>query len=489
MIALQSGPDTLHPHRFASSRSEALLGQWLCLSLLSSDPESGQLRPRLAAELPQVESATCRWLLRSGVRWDDGRPLTAADYVRSIDSARSDERTAGKMRSILGLVRSASAEGPRRLALEMKRIDHEAIELIGRSLFPMHPDGMAEDHARGCGPYRLAASDQTGLRLTRKQEWWGDTVPEYSGWYRFDEVLYRWVADQSAQLRLLHAGEIDLCGLSPRLAEAVDDAKASLDQFELQGFSFVGWNCADALLRDPLVRRALSLLIPRARIADAGFDGRARPIDSPWGDELDIPPRPAALARARSLLAEAGFADGDGDGILDRAGEDLQLRLLAPAGEIQWVEVVARNMVESLRQAGVVLQVDRQSLQSMLATLRERRHQAVLLMWNPTSSVTTLRALLHSAERGEGGRNFQGYASADADRIMDSLATCREPQRRDALLRQWHERLLADQPITVLFRHQSILAWRPQVVEPMVGRRGVFWPGCAPVRSSTRTGR
>src|SRR5690606_13319236 len=89
-------------------------------------------------------------------------------------------------------------------------------------------------------------------------------------------------------------------------------------------FTYLGWNNENPLFEDARVRRALTMAIDRSALIDAMLHGLGSPAEGmipPWSPMYTaIDPLPFDTAGARALLAEAGWRDGDGDGMLDRDG-------------------------------------------------------------------------------------------------------------------------------------------------------------------------
>ena len=483
VVAQQSGPDTLDPLRQRTARAQELLSLQLGLALLIQGGEGQGLRPWLAAELPRRESDRVVFRIRDEAVYDDGRPVLAADFRRGFEAARALGPRTGRLAQAYAGV-SGIEDRERDIVVDFGPPSEAAIEAFGLYAAPLRESRdpeVVDESGAGCGPYRLEHRDAVEIRLARKHPWWGDRVAELRGLYRFDRQILRVMADEPMLLPALRAGTIDLCGLPGELSKGLTDATIGISRYYLPGFSFLGWNTRRPPFDRPELRRALSAVLPRDRIAQAAFAGLARPVDSLFGGEGT-----ASGGNARvDLLAElaaAGIRDEDGDGRLDFEGKPLSLRLLLPAGDLRWAEAVATALGEGLDQLGIGFALDRQDIASMIPSLEAGRFDAFLLMWNVRETRPSFRELLHSGEIRPGGRNFTGLADPELDRLTEALGRDQMPDAREALQGRLDRRLRELRPLTLLLQQASVLAWRKDRLEPEIGPRGLFLPGTRPIR-------
>jgi len=155
-----------------------------------------------------------------------------------------------------------------------------------------------------------------------------------------------------------------------------------------RGYDYIAWNpAANPAFGDPRVRKALSLAIDRSAILSAlEMTDFAEIAFGPYGSifgEL-APPAPAGgdfdPEAARLLLAEAGWADGDGDGIRERGASRLAFRLEIPAGQERRSDA-AQIIQAQLAEVGAAVEIRSQEFNSLFTRARERDYEAVLLGW------------------------------------------------------------------------------------------------------------
>jgi peptide/nickel transport system substrate-binding protein len=154
----------------------------------------------------------------------------------------------------------------------------------------------------------------------------------------------------------------------------------------------------------------------------------------------------AALAHdpdgARKLLAEAGWYDRDGDGLVDRDGEPLAIELLFPAGSIS-SKAYGQKLAEDLARLGVRLTLLPRDMPSFAEELNARDFDAAHLAWfMPVESDP--EQLWHSRWVKPGSGNHGSFADSEADRLIDALQVEPDAARRAELFhrlqRLIHER-------------------------------------------------
>ncbi|RMG50958.1 MAG: ABC transporter substrate-binding protein, partial [Gammaproteobacteria bacterium] len=231
------------------------------------------------------------------------------------------------------------------------------------------------------------------------------------------------------------------------------------------GYSYIGWNQSrkgsPTRFADRRVRLAMTLLTDRKRIIDEIFLGYAEVAVSPFNPgspqhDPSIAPWPADVQKARALLAEAGYRDSDGDGVLeDEAGQPFEFELVFFQGNDD-----TRRMVLLLKdlyaRAGILMHPKPTEWSVMIDLLKKRDFDAITLGW--TSGLETdLYQMFHSSQIEGGGNNFIGYRNKELDHLIEQARRTVDEKRRMEL---WHaaERILhEDQPYTFLMRRKSLL--------------------------------
>ena len=325
-------------------------------SLLSRNPDTLEWQGLVADSWAiSDDGLTIDFSLRDGTTFSDGKPLTADDVAFTFDFIMDEAIAAPRQRAYLEKLESVVANGPRDVRFQFKEPYFNALSLAGQmAIMPRHfYERFREDPTRfneskgllmGSGPYRLAdpegwTPDQGLVELERNPRYWGPVQPSFS------RVIWRVIENASARLTTFRNGDIDSYGARAReFQELLDDEqlRARTQSFEfmnpIAGYSYIGWNQQrggePTRFADRRVREAMTFLTDRERIIDEIMLGFAEIAISPFSPrsaqhDPAIEPRPFDPARAEALLAEAGYADRDGDGVLEsETGEPFEFDLV-----------------------------------------------------------------------------------------------------------------------------------------------------------------
>ncbi len=287
--------------------------------------------PWLAAGATQVDSRTWEISLRDGVKFHNGVPMDASKVKGSLDLAL--ERRPGT-RTLLDIER-----------VEVK--DQSTIVIVTNSPNPTllgsltnqnasiaDPDTVPaslDESASGAattGPYKLVSfSADRAMTVEAHQEYWG-------GPPALDRIEYVAFSEANSRLIALQAGDVDISvNLSPQGAETVENASSlevrSSPPSSSMLFMFV--NHDSPAMQDLRVRQAITMAIDRPAIVGSVAQGKALAAESMFPSRFLSCPGVAGYTydpeRARGLLAEAGYEDSDGDGIVEKGGQPLELTL------------------------------------------------------------------------------------------------------------------------------------------------------------------
>ena len=449
--------------------------------LARRDPETLAWVPLIARSWAQSEDGlTIAFVLRPDVRFADGQPLTAHDVVYTYDLIMDPKIAAPRERAYYERVTSVVAENDHRVVFRLREPYFKAFEICaGLGIMPRHyyeqfsPGEFNElpGLLYGSGPYVLPmppAEWKPGsgkVEVVRNERYWG--VPP-----AFDRVVFREITDETARLVTFRNGEVDVFGPTPEQYKGLradEQLKAASDWYEYEsitgGYRYVAWNQLrggePTFFADRRVRLALTMLTDRQRMCDELMVGLATTASGPFhrlGTQSDpsVKPWPYDAQRARALLAEAGFADRDDDGVIESAdGRPLRFKLIYPASSANYKQM-ALFLKDSFARAGVVLEPDPLEWTIMLQRIGQRDFDAMSLGWSGTVEGDPYQ-IFHSDNIGDGGDNYVGYRNTELDAlIVRARVTLDEPARMD-LWHQVHRLLHEDQPYTFLFTSKAVV--------------------------------
>jgi peptide/nickel transport system substrate-binding protein len=316
ILAADGSPnDTLDP--LAMERSFQILAAPLIYEALVDLDEQLIPQPRLAESFESVDQGkTWTFVLRSGVTFHDGSPLTAADVAFSITRALDPE--AGSGNSLAGQLEGIL------LPAGIVVVDDVTVRFDLETAYVFFPNAMATRFARiyradttdftnpiGTGPF-MFTSFEPGQRFVAKRnpDFWRNEV-------LLDEVVISNVADDAARIATLLAGDADLVfeiplGSAPDITSA--DGYTVLEQPNARWLS-LALDSTVAPFDQPEVVQAIKLALDRQQIIDNALGGYGTiGYDTPIAAEdkffggLPVPERDVDAAKA--LLASAGHPDG-----------------------------------------------------------------------------------------------------------------------------------------------------------------------------------
>jgi peptide/nickel transport system substrate-binding protein len=441
--------------------------------LLARDKDM-KLVPALATAWRRLTPTVWRFELRRGVRFHDGRAFGADDVAFSFARIASE---ASDLRSTVAEIREVRRVDAYTVDIETARPLPVLPEMLPIILMMSRPwcaevgaerpvdrrsnlDNAASHRANGTGPYRLSRREP-GVRthLTRHAGWWGARQGNV------DEVAFMPVAADATRLAALVSGDVDL--IDPVPLQDVDGLRAAgfsvLQGPELRTV-FLGMDQhREALLygkadgnpfRDARVRRAVYQAIDVEAIRVRVMRGAALPTGSMVGQGIRghqpaLDSRlPYSAEAARSLLAEAGYANG------------FEVGLHCPNDRYINDAAICQAVAAQLARIGVRVDLHAESKSIWFPRLLRRDTSFYLFGWVPPTfdahnSLFNLMAT--PGEHGQGQYNAGAYSNPELDRLTARIEGELDPARRDAMVREalrLHRDDIGHIPL-----HQQTLAW------------------------------
>ena len=168
-----------------------------------------------------------------------------------------------------------------------------------------------------------------------------------------------------------------------------------------------------------------------------------------------VEPWPADIEKGKELLAEAGFTDKDGDGVLENeSGEAFEFELIYFQGSDD-SKRIALFLKDLYARAGVSLIPKPTEWSVMLDFLDTRNFDAIMLGWS-SGVETDINQMFHSSQIDGGGDNFVSYRNAELDQLIDEARSTVVEADRMPIWQQAEAVMHQTQPYTFLMRRESL---------------------------------
>ena len=414
------------------------------LGLVTYHPNTRRPIPVLATHWAfGADGRSIYYKINPKARWSDGVPVTADDFVFSLQFHRSKEIVAPWYNNYYtDRIR------------DVKRYDDHTIGIQGAEPKPVaemhyqyafgpqprHFHVLSENWVRdynwkiepNTGPYQIGKVEKGKyIELHRKADWWANDLTYFQHRFNPDKVRVRVIRDMNIAFTHFVKGELDAFGL---VVPTFWHEKATGEPFDA-GYIAKYWfyndlpvpsagmflNESDPILADPQVRYGLAhamnfdrvintvlrrdyIRLPTFQLGFGDYDNRA------------IKPRPFDLEKADEYFRAAGFAERDADGIrVNEAGQRLSLRVTYGYPHHTPRLVVLQ---EEAKKAGVKLELQQLDASNSFKHLQEKKHQIGWMTWNSQGLSPRYWEHFHSVNANKTQTN---NITNHADPAMDEL--------------------------------------------------------------------
>lgn len=470
-FVLNNEPDTIDPTITSNSFATPFIVN--CFEGLVTYNEAGEIVAGNAETWSSNDDMTVyTFKLKEGLKWSDGTPLTAQDYVYSALRVL-DPATAGQY---VNMISDYVANGNEYYAGEVtaeevgvKAIDDLTLEYTLSAPCPYFVDLVsmwvyfpvqqatveangdqwttkAETYV-GNGPFKVTEIKTGESYVLEKNEnyWDADNVT-------LEKLTYRYILDVATALTAYENGEVD----GVRTIPSSDMARLKADNAGVQtagsyGTVFYDINCSVAPFDNVLVRKALNLAIDRESIINNVAQIDAVPAFSFYApgyvvDGKDLTEgrstfemsATAEIEAAQAALAEAGYPNGEGFPTLQLSYySDDNVKKIAEAIKEMW----ETNL-------GITVEISSADWGVFYTDVQAGNYQVAAMGWsadyvNPMSFLPLLYT--------DDVTNNSFYSNPDYDALVDQVKTENDPAMFASLVKQADELVSADYPVLPLY--------------------------------------
>ena len=347
------------------------------------------LQPGLAKSWKRLDDNTWRFYLREGVKFHDGTPFDA-DAVKYEFDRWLDDLTCAALLASSFLIEEKD---------DIKIVDDYTVDIttikplgclpgrLSMPCFVMTSPNMDEyGKPDGTGPFKFKEmTPLETLEVVRNEQYWGDGP-------KLEKILIKTIFDPQTKVMALEAGEVDLIYNVPPAEVSSLESNPDIQVFEkmMPRTQILTVNAKKAPLSDVRVRKAIDYAINKEDIVDYILEGIGEPAKgfiSPvisWSAHDELEGYPYNPAKAEELLSEAGWADTDGDGYLDKDSETLEIELtyIPEGGGFSSVDqAVAEVIQDQLKDVGIKIELNPIEYAMYGVILLSERFDMLLQYW------------------------------------------------------------------------------------------------------------
>jgi peptide/nickel transport system substrate-binding protein len=343
----------------------------------------------------------------------------------------------------------------------------------------------------GCGPYRIELMNEQGVTMVKKDHWWGDELadrnPQLAAYPL--RLVYKLINDDGVIENMLRTGDLDLAAsITPsKFLEWKKDTaltnKYDFTTVQSDAYFFWQFNLQNPKLADKRVRQALAYCIDydylmKSVVFDMGKRtvGPVSPAKPYYAK--DVPLYHFDIAKAKALLAEAGWTDSDGNGIVDKVIDgrmtEMSIDFLC-TNATKVGEIIGNSLQQSALQAGVKVNIVPVDLSELTPRTQSGDFETAVYGGGFATGLTDLYQRYHSESLAPSGDNRSRFANARADSIIVAIRTTADEGRRNALYQEIQRILHEEVPEAYLYvPEQRIIVSKKFNYVLSYGRPGYF---------------
>jgi len=422
--------------------------------------------------------------LRPDVLWHDGHPFDAADVLFTWQSYLNPAVDCDSARFRFQEIVKGELLDKLTVRFFYRQQYYSAVETFNDSLciLPRHlydlsdPDNKAfnakataDEQGKfinenphnidwvGLGPYRVTKWERDQYVEAERFPGYFEKSPAAAGY--LDTLRWRFIKDDDAAFNALLNGDIDIFWRvkTEDYFGALTAQKAFTDKY-YKAYSYVGqygytvWNSQRSRFSDARVRTALAHAFDSAGWIATKYSSLAVAVTGPMfflspAYNRDVLPLAYDPDKAEELLVEAGWYDRNGDGTIDKDGEEFVIEFLMPAGN-KASEAFGTRLQDSFARLGIKVQILPLEWASFIERLRNRDFDAANLSWTIPELESDPRQIWHSDEApaAKRGSNYAGYADPLSDELIEKGRQELDFGKRQEYWKALHKRIYELQP-------------------------------------------
>jgi peptide/nickel transport system substrate-binding protein len=460
------------------SQADADLSALVYSGLTRALPD-GSIVPDIASSYTISEDGTIyTFTLRPNAVFQDGKPLTSADVVFTVQTIQNPGVKSPHRADWEGV--QASAPDSHTVVFKLPHAYAPFLQNTTLGILPQHlwgsvtaeefPFSPLNTHPVGSGPYEVAdsAADATGSATRYVLE----PFTHFTlGAPYLSKITFLFYNSEDELVQALNQGRIDaIAGLTPSRVPSITRDDVSIRTSVLPRVFGVFYNQShQLLLSDSAVRNALNAAIDKHKLVSAVLDGYGVVLDGPIPPGINSPApakEPSAasstlaysdetIAAARSILQKGGWTYNAANNTWQNSKKQTLAFTLSTADSPQLV-TTANALAAAWKTLGINVAVQVYTLTELNTSVLRPRNYDALLFGEVVGRELDLFAFWHSSQRNDPGLNLSAYVNSKSDSYLSELRATTDVERRAELQQQFVTQLQKDAPATFLYAPEFV---------------------------------
>lgn len=423
--------------------------------------ENIEPQPWIAESVETPDENTWVFTIRDGVTFSNGKTVDAKAVKACFERTyEKNERADSTLK-----IKSMEADGMKFTIVTPEPnptlLNDLCDPLLGIYDATEEPD---EELGVSCtGPYVATSfTAMTDVKMRANENYWG-------GAPKADTVELKIIDDQDALDMALANGEIDLIAQETAngASKFTDTSKYTTDTVTTTRANFLSFNLKTEGLDDLAVRQAINYCIDREGYADVVYQGFATlcygiyPDNLAFGgtDGLNLTVDSYDADKAKEILADAGYQDTDGDGILDKDGVNLSFKVLTYSYNDNCIQLADMLQAE-LSQIGIELSIETQDV--LDDPLASGDFDLAILNY-AMAPIGTPSYFINMLFTTGASNNYGGYSNEKVDALAAEIGTTSDNDKVVSLTRELEQQVLDDMPFAFVADQQLIFVYSNKV--------------------------
>lgn len=426
-------PVGLDPHTVSSTSSIRIFRQ-IYETLVDVDEEMNFI-PSLAESWEQPDDLTYIFKLREGVKFHNGREMTAEDVKYSFERVLNPE-TAAIGKSYYESIDTIEVVDTYTVKFTLKVPFAPFMTNLTSLYGAIVPKEVIEENSNlmqvacGTGAFMLKEWIPDNKVILQKN-------PDYYEEVGLDAIEYYVMTDESARVAALRTGSVDLIKLPASSIPLVEGNKdINILEYQSNEYSYVGFNLDLEKFQDIRVRQAISLAINRQEIIDLVYEGNAKisgfvpAAMGRWAIDFEAEELyQQNVEKAKQLMAEAGYADG--------------FETTIAVGLLDDINATGEILQKQLEQIGIKATIQNLESGQYVDAWKNRTHELMVGRNGAGTDPNRAVAFFFSTT---GSANVWGYSNKDVDALCDLGKVTVDEAEREEIYKEAQKLIVSDVP-------------------------------------------